>query len=304
MSDRDSVHSRPTSGDADPAFTPAAAAPSRPSWSGLLQVGLLAIPIKAYPALVSAPELPAHLLHAGCGQRLRYDKCCPQHGKLDATAIVKGYQYAPGQFVVLDDAELEQLRPARDRALALDTFLDVGQVDPLLFAGRSLYLTPASSAARPAYLVLAQAMRTRRQAGLGRLVLSGRRQLALVRPSGALLLLHLLHYPAQVRSGASLEEELHAPSVGATEARLAGELIDAYHRPPCWQDYIDDSAQALQALVQAKLQGRTPVEPDVPPTPLPALLDALRQSVAALPAQTGANGVATTARSRAARRSS
>jgi DNA end-binding protein Ku len=119
------------------------------------------------------------LLHAGCGQRLHYDKCCPQHGKLDAAAIVKGYEYAPGQLLVLDEDEMQRLRPPRDLALALATFLDLSQIDPLLYAGRSLYLTPAGVAANAAYAVLRQAMATRRQAALGRLVLSGRRQLAL-----------------------------------------------------------------------------------------------------------------------------
>jgi DNA end-binding protein Ku len=282
MSDHESIPSRAASSDVEERFAPAAAAPCRPSWSGLLHVGLLAIPVKAYPAIVSAPELPAHLLHAGCGQRLRYDKCCPRHGKLDAAAIVKGYEHAPGQFLVLDEEELEHLRPARDRALALDCFVDLGQVDPLLFAGRSLYLTPGGLAARAAFAVLAQAMSTRHQAALGRLVLSGRRQLALVRAAGALLLLHLLHYPAQVRSGACLEEELRGEPVGTREARLAGELIDAYRQPPRWRDYVDDSVQTLRTLVQARLQGHKLDEPDLQPTPPPDLLDTLRQSVAAL----------------------
>jgi DNA end-binding protein Ku len=291
MSDPDHTLAGPADSDAAVAFAPAAAAPSRPSWSGLLQAGLLAIPIKAYPALLSAPELPAHLLHAGCGQRLRYHKYCPRHGPLDAAAIVKGYAYAPEQFLVLDEAELQRLRPARDRALALHTFLDLDQVDPLLLAGRSLYLTPSGIAARPAYAVLTQAMRRKRQVALGRVVLSGRRHLALLRPAGALLLLHLLHYPAQVRSGARLEAELRTQPVGPTELRLAGELIDAYRRPLRWSDYVDDSAQALLAVVQAKLQGQTPVEADLQPTPVPALLDALRQSVAARTADTAAKDV-------------
>ena len=109
--------------DADPAQAPPGR--GRASWSGLIQLGLLAVPVKAYPATALAPELPGHLLHAGCGRRLRYDKRCPEHGPVDAAAVVKGYEYAPGQFLVLDDAELDRLRPARDRALALDCFLEL-----------------------------------------------------------------------------------------------------------------------------------------------------------------------------------
>jgi DNA end-binding protein Ku len=269
-------------------FAPADAGPAqgppgrgRASWSGLIQLGLLAVPVQAYPATALAPELPRHLLHAGCGRRLRYDKRCPEHGPVDAAAVVKGYEYAPGQFLVLDDAELDRLRPARDRALALDCFLDLSAVDPALFAGRSLYLTPDGPAAQPAYRVLAHALRQRGRGALGRLVLSGRRRLALLRPAGRLLCLDLLHYPAQLRGRAALEAELRPGAVGEAEARLAGELLDAYTRPVRWADYRDDSAEHLAALVEAKLQGRAPeASPQGPP--LGDLLEALRQSVQAL----------------------
>ena len=94
-------------------------------------------------------------------------------------------------------------------------------------------------------------------------------------------MLDLLHYPAQLRGRAALEAELRPGSVGEAEARLAGELLDAYTRPVRWADYRDDSAELLAALVEAKLQGRTPEE--APPEPPPGdLLEALRQSVAAL----------------------
>jgi DNA end-binding protein Ku len=172
----------PPEPEAGPAQGPAGR--GRPSWSGLLQVGLLAVPLKAYPATASAPELPGHLLHAGCGRRLRYEKRCPEHGPVDAGAVVKGYEYAPQQFLVLDEAELAPLRPAQDRALAVDCFLGLEQLDPTQFAGRTLYLVPDGPAARPAYRVLAHALRAQRKGALGRLVLSGRRQLALLRPAG------------------------------------------------------------------------------------------------------------------------
>ena len=146
-------------------------------------------------------------------------------------------------------------------------------------------------AAATAYTVLARAMCTRRQAALARLVLSGRRHVALLRPRRAFLLLHLLHYPAQLRSAARLEAELPTPQMGATELRLAGALIDAYRRPLRWSDYVDDSVQSLVALVRAKLDGQTPTESDLQATPLPDLLNTLRQSVAALAVNPSAGNV-------------
>ena len=184
---------------------------------------------------------------------------------------------------MLDEAELDRLRPARDRALALDCFVELGAVDPALFAGRSLYLAPDGPAAQPAYRVLAQALRQRRQGALGRLVLSGRR-LALLRPAGWLLMLDLLHYPAQLRGPAALEAGLRPGAVGEAEARLAGELLDAYTRPVRWADYRDDSADRLAALVEARLRGDSATEPAPEEAPALGLLDALRRSVAALQA--------------------
>ena len=74
--------------DVAPEFDPAQAPAGRgrPSWSGLIQLGLLAIPVQAYPATASAPDLPCHQLHAGCGRRIRYTKQCPEHGPLEAGA--------------------------------------------------------------------------------------------------------------------------------------------------------------------------------------------------------------------------
>jgi DNA end-binding protein Ku len=88
----------------------------RASWSGVLRLSLVAVPIKAYPAASTSRQVHFNQLHAGCGQRIRYEKNCPIHGKVEAGAIVSGYPYAPEQYVVIDQAELVPLRPPQERA--------------------------------------------------------------------------------------------------------------------------------------------------------------------------------------------
>src|SRR6516165_1910319 len=133
----------------------AAASRGRASWSGLLRISLVALPVKAYPAVSSTSSSPYfHLLHAGCGQRIGYQKHCPCHGAVEAEAIVRGYEYAPGQHVVVEPEELDKLRPARDRALVVEQVVAVEEVDPTFFAGRSLYLLPNGAAAQHPYVVL------------------------------------------------------------------------------------------------------------------------------------------------------
>jgi DNA end-binding protein Ku len=215
----------------------------RSSWSGLLRISLVAIPVKAYPAVSSTASAPRfHFLHAGCGQRIGYQKHCPRHGPVPAEAIERGYEFAPGQHVVVEADELEKLRPARDKALVLEQFVSMANVDPIFFAGRSLYLLPAGAAAQHPYGVLVAALAGAAKVALGQVVLSGSRQLVLVRPCGKLLALDVLNYPAQVRSPASWDRDVMPSVATPAERELAAELIALASAPPtsrwrccnCW----------------------------------------------------------------------
>jgi DNA end-binding protein Ku len=267
----------------------------RPSWSGLLQFSLVGIPLKAYPAVRTRDVPSGHLLHADCGQRLRYAKQCPVHGPVDNAAIVRGYEYGPGQHVRVEPEELDQLRPDQDRALRLERFLTPAQLDPLLYAGRSLYLLPDGPAAAPGYAVLQAALVARQRWALGRMVLGGHRQVVLVRPADSVLVVHVLHYPEQVRYC-----PLAAAPLGdgaSEELRLAGLLIDAASGAVAWGGYRDQAAVELKALIEAKLAGQ-PLAATEPARAILPLLEALQQSVAAQ----GTNGAATPGKPRASRK--
>jgi DNA end-binding protein Ku len=257
----------------------------RASWSGLLKLSLVAVPVKAYPATATSQEIHLNQLHAGCGQRIRHEKCCPVHGKVDAGAIASGYQYAPDQYVVVDEADLDKLRPAKDRALSIERFLGPGQLDPALFSGRSLYLLPDGAAAHHPYVVLNEAMQQRGTWAVGRMVLGNHRAVVALRPAGRILVLHVLHYPSLLRASTPLEAELHAASGTAAERELVGTLIQAASQPIPWAEYRDDRQEQLQKLVDAALQGRKLEAPVEEEAPVLQLLDALKQSVAQAMAQ-------------------
>jgi DNA end-binding protein Ku len=266
--------------DVDPAQSvlPDPGAPyGRPSWSGLLQFSLVGIPLKAFPAVRSRDLPSAHLIHAGCGQRLRYAKQCPTHGPVDAASTVRGYEYGPGQHVLVEPEELDQLRPAQDRALRLERFLTPTQFEPVLHAGRSLYLLPDGPAAQPGYAVLTAALVQRGRWALGRMVLGGHRHVVLVRPVASTLILQVLHYPEQVR-GCPLPAGA-PPASGSEELRLAGRLIDAAGGAVDWSAYRDQAAQEVRSLLETKLQGQ-PVAASEPARMVLPLLEALQKSVA------------------------
>src|SRR5262249_4703460 len=258
---------------------PGAAAPfGRPSWSGLLQFSLVGIPLKAYPAVRTRDVPSAHLLHADCGQRIRYAKQCPVHGTVDGAAIVRGYEYGPGRHVLAQPDELDALRPVQDKALHLERFLAPDQLNPLLIAGRSLYLVPDGPAAEPGYAVLRLALAQRQRWALGRMVLGGYRQVVLVRPADTTLVLHVLHYPEQVRVCPQTVWPMKQEP--KEELRLAGMLIDAADGKVDWTAYADQSVQELKTLIEAKLAGQS-VEATAPSRAILSLLDALKESVQA-----------------------
>jgi DNA end-binding protein Ku len=251
----------------------------RPSWSGLLRLSLVALPVKAYPAVASKTVSHFHLLHAGCGQRLQYQKRCPKHGPVTSDAIVKGYPYSRDRCLVVEPEELEKLRPAKDKALVLEQFVALREIDPVRFAGRSLYLWPDGIAAQHPYAVLVAALHKTGMAALGRVVWSSQRQLVLVRPCARLLVVDGLHYPAQVRTALGVDAELAEAQPTAAELDLACQLIALAGGPLDWSRYRDTSADELAALVQAKIDQQPPATaPDEPA--LLHLLDALKRSVA------------------------
>jgi DNA end-binding protein Ku len=253
----------------------------RPSWSGLLRLSLVTVPVQAHPVCSSTAPVHFHQLHANCGQRIRHQKRCPIHGAVEASDIERGYLYASDQYVVIEPEELNKLRPAKDRALVLEHFVPSHQVDPVLFAGRSLYLVPDGLAARHPYGVVAEALQQGGQWALGRVVLSTQRQLVLVRPRGPLLVMDVLHYPAEIRAPTTWEAGLSASAATAEEIRLTRTLMDASSGPVDWARYRDVTAEELTALVEAKIAGRPLSAPAENSVSVPQLLAALQQSVAA-----------------------
>lgn len=258
----------------------ASAPRGRASWSGILRLSLVAVPVKAYPATSSSDSIHFNQLHADCGQRIAYEKRCPVHGAVEAAEIVKGYQYASGQYVIIDAEELESLRSARDKALSLERFVDAREIDPVVFSGRCLYLLPDSGPAHRPYLLLAHAMRAQNRWAVGRVVMSGHRHAVVVRPLGRLLVMDVLHDPGLVRSTAWLEAELQQLDASSEELQLADMLIGSASGTLDWQQFRDDTPDKLAALVEAKVAGKEVLAPTEEPVQVFQLLDALKQSVA------------------------
>src|SRR5262249_40436231 len=128
---------------------------ARSSWKGFLRFSLVSVPVKAYNATTSGGgEITLNQIHADCHSRIKYQKVCPVHGEVSGDAILSGYEFAKGQYVVVDPAEIEKLRPESDKAVQIDAFVSPATIDPIYQNGKTYYLVPDGPVAFKPYALL------------------------------------------------------------------------------------------------------------------------------------------------------
>jgi len=259
----------------------------RTSWNGSLSFGLVSIPVGLAPATkpaARASDVSFRMLHRECGTPIKQKRFCPVHERdLGPDEIVKGWEVAKGQFVIVEDEEIEALQNSDDsRSIEISRFVDASEVDPIYF-DRTYFLVPSQeTAARRPYVLLLNAMNESGMAALGRFVQQGREKLCLIRPKGDALALETLFLAADVYSQAEIEEAVEETSVKAPELALAQQVIESlagdFDASALQSDYRRD----LKALLEAKLAGEEiAVAPEQAAEEAPTvdLMEALRRSV-------------------------
>jgi len=262
--------------------------PMRTTWNGSLSFGLVSIPVGLAPATKPAArqsDISFRLLHRECMTPIKQKRWCPVHDReLSADEMVKGWEVAKGQFVLVEDADLEALERSDDsRAIDITQFVRLDEVDPIYF-DRTYFLVPgAAPAARRPYVLLLEAMKESGAAALGRFVRSGRESLCLVRARGDALALETLFLAEDVHSQAEIDEAVSDADVKDAELELARQVISSLEAPFDPETLTSDYRRDLRALLEAKLRGEEIAmpEPAAEEAPVIDLMEALRASVAA-----------------------
>jgi DNA end-binding protein Ku len=260
----------------------------RTTWNGSLSFGLVSIPVGLAPATKPAArqsDVSFRLLHRECMTPIKQKRWCPTHDReLSADEMVKGWEVAKGQFVLVEDADLEALERSDDsRAIDITQFVRLEEVDPIYF-DRTYFLVPGSApAARRPYVLLLEAMKESNAAAIGRFVRSGRESLCLVRPRGDALALETLFLAEDVHSQAEIDEAVSDADVKDAELELARQVISSLEAPFDPETLTSDYRRDLRALLEAKLRGEEIAvpEPAAEEAPVIDLMEALRASVAA-----------------------
>ena len=255
---------------------------ARSTWKGHIRLSLVSIPVKAFTASASGKEIRLNQLHGECKSRIRYQKTCPQHGEVASGDIVKGYEFAKDQYVIIDEYELDELRTESDRAISIDSFVDAAQLDTLYLTGKTYYLAPDGSIGQKPYNLLRAAMKEGNLFSVAQVVMHGREQLVLLRPLEKLICMEVLAFADQVKNPADFEEEVEHTEFTDDELELTKKLVEA-----TTLDELDISRfenvyhDKLRELIEAKIEGKEIVAPpDEEPEQVINLMDALKASVA------------------------
>jgi DNA end-binding protein Ku len=260
----------------------------RTTWNGSLSFGLVTIPVGLAPATKAAArqsDVSFRLLHRECLTPIKQKRWCPKHDReVTQDELVRGWEVAKGQFVVVEDEELEAIERHDDsRAIDISSFVELGEVDPVFF-DRTYFLVPAAAPAqRRPYRLLLEVMRESGVGAVGRFVRSGRESLCLVRPKGEALVLETLFLAEDVNSQAEIDEAIEATEVKEAELGLARQLVEGLRSEFLPTALTSDYRRDLRELLEAKRRGEEIVapEPVAEPAQVIDLMEALKASVAA-----------------------
>jgi DNA end-binding protein Ku len=262
--------------------------PPRSMWKGAISFGLVTIPVSVYPA-TEEKSLKFNQLHDEDMGRIRYKRVCSIDGEeVDYEHIVKGYEIEKDRYVMITDEDLDAVPVESSRAIDIRQFVELDEIDPILFK-KSYYLVPEETGAK-AYALLRKALSEENKVGIAKVSFRDKEHLAALRFKDDVFVLETMYWPDEIRA-AEFDTVEAGEKVRANEVDMAKTLIQNLTEP--WQPeaYRDEYREALMDIVERKVAGE-PIE--APAVAAPArvvdLMDALKASVEAAKKKTPSSG--------------
>jgi DNA end-binding protein Ku len=253
---------------------------ARSIWSGALTFGLVNVPVKLVTA-VTQQEVHFNMLHAKDGSRIQLRRfCAKEEAEVPYEEIVKGYEVGKGRYVTVEKDELEGLAPKATRAIEIQDFVELAEIDPIYYE-RTYYLVPETNAARP-YALLLEAMRRTGKVAIASFVLRTRESLCCVRPLGPVLALSTMNRADEVIAADTLELP-EAAKPADRELQMAEQLVASLTARFEPERYPDTYRARVLELVERKAEGQTleAPAPEERPAEVVSLADALSASLEA-----------------------
>ena len=253
---------------------------ARATWKGYLKVSLVNIPIRVFPATDSAASVSFNQLHGECQTRIQQKKWCPKcEREVPNSELVKGYEFEKGRYVVVDEEDIEKVRPASTRVIDLQQFAERDELDPIYFE-RPYYLAPDTQVAADAFAVIREGMAGK--VGIGKVALYGREYLVAVEAREKGLVMYTLRQADEIRAMSDVSEyDLLPEKTKTAEVQLARQVISTFEKPLDLKQYKDEYQAELRRIIDAKIAGEEVVATEEEtPSKVVDLMEALRKSLA------------------------
>lgn len=241
---------------------------ARAYWSGQIRLALVSIPVEIYPATRSAGRIGFNMIHEPSGKRVRYEKVVPGIGAVDPDEIVKGFEVSKGNYVLLEEEEIEAAKVESRRTLDLVQFVEADQID-VLFYEKPYFVVPADDLAEEAYVVLREALKNARKVGVGQISVRGREHLVALKPCGRGMVLEVLRYADEVQKAHGFFADIGEDKPAKELLDLATTLIQqktGSFEPGKFHDRYED---ALKRLIEKKTKAKGKLVLEDPGTPAP-----------------------------------
>jgi DNA end-binding protein Ku len=264
------------------------------SWKGFLKLSLVSVPVKAYTSTSTGSDITLHQLHAKTHTRIQYKKFAPEVGEVGSEEIVKGYEYAKGQYVIIDEDEIDKLRTESDKSIRIDGFIRPEDLSTIYLGGRTYYLTPDGPVGQKPYNLLLKGMLTNEVCAIAEVVISQKEQVVLLRPIDGVLAMTVLNRKDEVKAASAFKDEISETEMSEAETSLADTLIKAsILKQFDFSRYHDVYKEKLTKLIQMKIEGKEVVQVRDPEEPkIINLMEALKRSVAEAQAASGVQATA------------
>ncbi|AKM08530.1 Ku protein [Pelagerythrobacter marensis] len=258
---------------------------ARAYWQGQIRLALVSIPVEVYAATKSGASISFRQIHEPSGKPINYEKVVQGIGPIDRDDIVKGYEISKGNYVLLEEEEIEAVKIESRKTLELVQFVDADEIDVFYFE-KPYYVVPQDELAEEAFIVLREALRQKKKVALGQLSVRGRETLVSLKPCGKGLVLETLRYEDEVRKAQTYFKDIPDDKPDKEMLELAGTLIDKKSAPFDAGEFEDRYVDAIRKLIdrKAKAKGKTILEDVDEPAPSGGsnvidLMSALKKSV-------------------------
>src|SRR4051812_22865941 len=234
---------------------------ARAYWQGQIRLALVSIPVEIYTATKSGAQISFHQIHEPSGKRIKYEKTAPGIGPVDVDEIVKGYEVEKGEYVLLEQDEIDAVKLESKKTLELTQFVDADEID-VLYYEKPYFVVPADDLAEEAFIVLREALRRSRKVGLGQLAMRGREYVVSLKPCGRGMVLETLRYADEVNKAQGYFRDIPDSEPDPELLDLASTLIDKKTGKFDPKEFHDRYVDALKDLIarKRKAKGRKIIE--------------------------------------------